>query len=226
MRDSGRKAGRATNYLPGLAGHISTIAGLAANITKAGKRNSIQRTSSTPSYRSGPIGSVGGGTNNQNAARMAAYNRAKNSFFAGLGKQAGAANSAYRGAQGIYKKGIAGANTSYGKASGSALSQYNSSKSALASQRLSDIEGMQTDYANRGINNSSGIYQQSLKDYETGYGSRVKGATDSYNTGLAGAKSARDKAYASGKKNLSQAAARRSATLKTIESKKKNYPNY
>lgn len=224
MRDSGRSTVAASNYLPGLAGHISTIAGLAGRANKAAKRNSIQRTGSTPNYRSGPVASVGGGTNNQNAARMAAYNRAKNSFFAGLGKQTGAANSAYRGAQNAYKKGIAGANANYGKTSAGALSQYNASKGSLASQRLSDIEGMQTDYANRGINNSSGIYQQALKDYETGYGSRVKGATDSYNTGLAGAKSARDKALSTGKKSLSQAAARRSATLKTINQKKQNYP--
>lgn len=203
------------------AGAIGAAAGVAAGGSRprasssGGGGGGLSRPSSTPTYQAGGIRSVRSTQSSAAAAaaqyrsRLNAYNTARSSFLKGLGKVNTQANQQYQA-------GVKGATGAYGKGASGLGKNFGMTKKQLAQQRLGDIEGLGNDYANRGVSRTSGIYQQAMKDYETGYGSRVKGASDSYNTALKGLAGQRDK-------SLSSAAARRSAALAASKAKLSAY---
>jgi len=181
----------------------------------SGSAPRVSRPSAPPVYSSGSVQSTRPTVSNaaqaaaQYQSRLNAYNTARNTFLAGLGKVKSQADSAY-------KTGISGANAGYGKGAKGLKSNYDTTKKSLASQRTQDIQGMGNDFANRSITANSGIYQQAMKDYESQYGSRVAGAGNSYNAALKGLAGQRNQA-------LSSAAARRSATLAKTKSQQAAY---
>lgn len=59
-----------------------------------------------------------------------------------------------------------------GRRKGTLESEYGLSKKALGDQRLQDLEGIEEDYASRGML-KSGVYAGAVGDYETEYGQRL-----------------------------------------------------
>lgn len=59
-----------------------------------------------------------------------------------------------------------------GRRKGTLESEYGVSKKALADQKVQDLEGLEEDYASRGLLRS-GVYAGAVGDYEKEYGERV-----------------------------------------------------
>lgn len=187
------------------------VAGVGAGAKqKAIKKPVLSSPRVSPSYTPGPVSSVRPqSTVADYQSRLDAYNKSRKGFLDGINKGVASSNKAYADLMNKYKGDLEG-----GKKAATDL--YNQNYKGLTDKRSTDLTGIGQDYSSRGIGQSSGIYQQALKDYETNYGNSVKDAK----TSLDNATGSATKSYQT---NTTAAAKRRSAALAQAKTKTSAY---